>query len=181
MLDDNKIQVIFSGPVWADGVDSLAEIMQKCLEFDLFSFNTSQSVFSIFVEQINNILLYSAEKYKKSDEEGKLHELSKGIFILGAEDSTYFMQCGNIVTSKAAEILKSRIDHINSLEKNELRQFYKECLKAENNNSESKGAGLGLIEIARRSSTPIEYELEPHDSKSLYFTMCVTVQQKKME
>ena len=177
MLADNNIHVIYSGPLWASGIDGIAEMLLKRLEFDDLSFNASQSVFSIFVEQINNMMMYSAEKDLKNDSEGNQLEISKGNFILGIQDTTYFVQSGNLVTDNNAKILKSRIDHLNALDKKELRQYHKQLLYAEDDNPQSKGAGIGLIEIARRASDTITYEFEPHSDGLQYFTMYITIRQ----
>jgi len=177
MLDKNKIRVIYSGPIWAGGVEGMAELLTKRLEYDEVPFCSSQAVFSIFVEQMNNMMMYSADKEPKTNTEGALLEVSKGIFILGIQESTYFIQSGNVVTNNSASILKTRIDHLNTLDKKGLRKFYKERLKSDNDNPESKGAGLGLIEIARRASTPIEYEFDTYDDKRQYFTMYLTIKQ----
>jgi len=177
MLDSNSIKVIYSGPIWSSGIDGIAEMLLKRLEFDDISLNASQAVFSIFVEQMNNIMMYSADKERKTSSEGDSLEVSKGIFILGIKDAKYFIQCGNVVTEYSAQILKTRIDHLNTLDKKGLRQYYKQQLHAENDNPESKGAGIGLIEIARRASAPIEYKLEPYSEGLHYFTMYITVQQ----
>jgi len=48
-------------------------------------------------------------------------------------------------------------------------------MKSENDNPESKGAGLGLTEIARRATSKIEYEFLPYGEDLSYFTMYVTV------
>ena len=177
MLEDNKISVIYSGPICSNGIDGIAEMLLKRLEFDELPLNASQAVFSIFVEQMNNMLMYSAEKEFKNYCENSREELSKGIFILGIHDTAYFIQTGNVVSNNSAEILKTRIDYLNTLDKKELRQYYKRQLNTENDNLESRGAGIGLIEIARRASGPIRYTLEPHENDLQYFTMYITVQQ----
>jgi hypothetical protein len=177
MLEDSNVRVIYSGPIWASGIDGMAEMMLKRLELDALPLSASQSVFSIFVEQINNVMMYSAEKEQRNSLQGEPQEISKGIFILGAHDDTYFVQSGNAVTNSNAEILKKRIDYLNTLDKKELRQYYKQQMSAENDNPESKGAGIGLTEIARRASGPIEYEFEPCGENLQYFTMYATVRQ----
>jgi hypothetical protein len=177
MLDENRIHLIYSGPIWPDGVDGIAEMLIKRLELDEIPLHASQSVFSIFVEQINNMLMYSADKEQRNSPEGGKIELSKGIFIVGLQDKTYFIQSGNVVSDSNAELLKKRIDYLNTLDKNELRQFYKQQMRSENDNPESKGAGLGLTEIARRASGPIEYKFEHHGEGLKYFTAYVTVKQ----
>ncbi len=79
------------------------------------------------------------------------------------------------------ELIKDRIDHLNSLDKKELRKFHRERLHAENDNPESKGAGLGLIEIARRATAPITYNFEPINEDLVYFTMYVEIDQGNKE
>jgi hypothetical protein len=76
---------------------------------------------------------------------------------------------------ESAELVKNRIEHLNSLDKQELRKYYKEQMKSENTNAESKGAGIGLTEIAKRASKPIEYDFTPYDEGLTFFTMCVTI------
>jgi hypothetical protein len=122
------------------------------------------------------MMMYSAEREQKNSPEGQ-QEISNGIFMLGIKNNEYFVQCGNVVTDNSAEILKNRIDHLNTLEKKDLRQYYRQQLKAENENLESRGAGIGLTEIARRASGLIEYEFEPCGEGKQYFSMYVTVQQ----
>ena len=176
-LDDHNIHIIYNGPIWASGIDGIAEMMLKRLELDDMPYSASQGVFSVFVEQINNMMMYSAEKDQRSDAQGNLTQVSKGIFILGIHDSAYFVYTGNVLTDKNAATLQSRIDHLNTLDKKELRKYYKQQLHAENDNEESKGAGIGLIEIARRASDRIEYELEPLGEGLQYFTMYITIRQ----
>ena len=177
LLEDNHIIAVYSGYIWSSGVNALAEMLLNRLEFDDMPFSTSQSIFSIFIEQINNVMMYSADKEYKTDPSGKSLEISKGIIILGVEETTYFVQCGNVITDKNAEILKARIDYLNTLDKKELRQYYKQQLNADNDNPESKGAGIGLIEIARRASDSIVYEFEPLGDGLKFFSMYITVKQ----
>jgi len=178
MLVDNNLYVIYGGPIWASGVDGMAEMLIKRLEFDELPFNASQSVFSVFVEQINNMMMYSADKEFKNNSNGESSEISKGILVLGVQGSTYFMQSGNLVTKENAFILKNRIDYLNTLDKQQLRKFYKQRTLAANDNKESKGAGLGLIVVARRSTSPIEYEFEPFDDEHLFFSMYISIGQE---
>jgi hypothetical protein len=176
-LKEHNVYVVYNGPIWANGIDGIAELLIKRLEFDDLSLSASQSVFSVFVEQINNMMMYSAEKDIRSDNAGNQTEIKKGIFVLGIKNSEYFVRTGNYITDKNAEILKKRIDHLNSLDKKELRKYHKQQLHAENDNDESKGAGIGLTEIARRASDPIKYVFEPSGGGLQYFSMYITIRQ----
>ena len=175
MLNNYNISVLYSGPIWAAGIDGPAELLQRRLDFDSIPYSFAQSVFSIFVEQMNNMLMYSAEKEHYERIGGKKSTVSKGSFILGIQDKTYFIQTRNIIKDSNIEPLKKRIDYLNTLDKKELRLYFKKQIKVENDSPESKGAGLGLIEIARRASSDIEYEFESLNDGLSYFSMYVTI------
>ena len=52
----------------------------------------------------------------------------------------------------------------------ELKIFYKEKLKSKPDMS-SNNAGLGLIEMARKASKPIEYRIDDADEKISFFSI----------
>jgi len=175
LLTEHNISMIYNGPLWSEGIDGMAEFLQKRLDMDDMPLSASQAVFSVFVEQMNNMLMYSAEKEKHEHPETGAKETSSGVFVLGSHDKSYYVQTGNVIKNSSVGLLKERIDYLNTLDKKELRQYYKEQMKAENDNPESRGAGLGLTEIARRATSKIEYEFIPYGEGLSYFTMYVTV------
>jgi len=177
MMDEHDIQAVYSGPLWANGVDNMAEMLIKRLELDEIPFHASQAVFSVFIEQVSNMMLYSAQRETKADAQGNPQKVTKGIVVMGARGTEYFIQTGNLVTNRNAEILKTRIDYLNRLDKKQLRAYHKEQLMEENENEESRGAGLGLIIVARRATAPIAYEFKPHDEGHQYFSMYITIEQ----
>ena len=177
-----NIKVIYNGPMWEDGVKGLAEMVRNHLTHDQLSGNASKAIFSVFVEQVTNILMYSEEKEQYSQPpDFELVDVSIGTVIMGNKTDkrdTFFVQTKNAVRNDNIDFLKERIDYLNTLDKTELRQFYKEKVREENDNPDSKGAGLGLIEIARRATAPIGYSFEPITSGLSYFTMYVEITQE---
>ncbi|MCL2844964.1 MAG: SiaB family protein kinase [Chitinivibrionia bacterium] len=180
MINDLNISIIYSGPMWEDGIKGIAEMVKVNLSHDNLSGNTAKSIFSVFVEQITNMLMYSAEKgqYQTNKE---LINVPMGMLVLGQKDDMCFIQTRNAVRSEKTEYLKNKIDYLNTLNKKELRQYQKEMVQSENDNPDSKGAGLGLIVIARRASAPIEYKFEQANDGLTYFTMYVEVSLSKQE
>ena len=64
--------------------------------------------------------------------------------------------------------MQSRLELIRSLDKEGIKAYYKEKMK-EPMAEDSKGASLGLAEIARRSSLPIEFEfMEVEEQKDFF-------------
>lgn len=175
MIKQENINIIYSGPIWSNGIEGIAATLKRRLEFDDLPLSASQAIFSVFIEQMTNMLMYSAEKEIFSNAKNEELEISKGVFMLGEQNKTYFIQSGNMVQKENAELLKNKIDYLNTLDKAALRKYYKEQLKSENANPESRGAGLGLIEIARRATSKIEYTFTPLENDMLFFTIFVTI------
>lgn len=175
MLRSNNVNIIYSGPIWADGVEGIGGTLRKRLELDALPLSASQSVFSVFVEQMNNMLMYSTDKQRfRSDNQNGL-TVSSGVFILGVQGKKYFLQSGNLMKNESVDLIRERIDYLNTLDKVQMRKYYKEQMKAENKNPESRGAGLGLIEIARRASSKISYEFTPMEDGQAFFAMYVEI------
>jgi hypothetical protein len=177
VINSLNIHVIYSGPMWEEGIKGFAELVKVNLANDNIPGNMAKTIFSVFVEQVTNVMMYSAEKGQYIRPDKVLANVSLGTLMLGQKENRFFVQTRNAVNNKNIEGMKGKIDHLNTLDKKELRQYHRERLRNENDNPESKGAGLGLIEIARRATAPIGYRFEPYDDELSYFTMYVEIAQ----
>ena len=179
-----NIKVIYNGPLWDDGVKGLAEMVKNHLSHDQLTRSASKAIFSVFVEQVTNILMYSAEKEQYSQPpDYELVDASIGTVIMGNKSDkrdTFFVQTKNAIKDEDVVLLKERIDYLNTLDSTELRQYYKEKMREDNDIPGSKGAGLGLIEISRRATAPIEYSFEPISEGLSSFTMYVEITQEEV-
>jgi len=172
---DPEIILVYNGPLWSGGIYSMAEMFRQYLDLDGQPSKASLAVFAVFIEQLNNMMMHSAERVHISHPDGESSESPKGSFIVGISGDSYHIQAGNAVTLKDSETLKARIDHLNSLSKKEILDDYKERLRAESDQTDSKGAGIGLTEIAWRASSKLEYDFATREDGSLYFNIYVTV------
>jgi len=182
VVEKLNIKVIYSGPLWEDGIKGLADMVKTHLSHDQVKVNASKAIFSVFIEQVTNMLMYSAEKKEYSQPpDNELVNVSIGTLILGNrtdKSDTFFVQTKNAVKNDNISFLKTTLDHLNTLDKNELRQLHKRKLRSDDNHPESQGAGLGLIEIARRAITPIGYSFEPISDSLSFFTLYVEITQE---
>ena len=182
VVEKLNIKVIYNGPMWDDGIKGLAEMVKTHLSHDQIQGSASKAIFSVFVEQVTNMLMYSAEKEQYSQPPDYIPvDVSIGTLIMGNKTDkrdTFFVQTKNAVKDESIAFLKERIDYLNTLGKAELRQLHRESVRGENVNPESQGAGLGLIEIARRATAPIGYSFEPIADGSSFFTMYVEITQE---
>jgi hypothetical protein len=135
------------------------------------STTTALRVFSMVVENAQNIIRYSAEKYPK-DVEGE--ELSFGIIAVGQEKGNYFVICGNIVRNESIDRINNKLSNLQNMNKEELKAHYKNQLK-KGPDKDSKGAGLGFIEMARKASKPIEFGFQKIDDEFSFFSLKIVI------
>lgn len=84
----------------------------------------------------------------------------------------YVISVGNVVKEDAKTSLQHRIDELNEMDQDTLKQLYKQTLR-EGSFSEKGGAGLGLIEIARKSSDKLVYSFDSLTDSTYFFTFKV--------
>ncbi|KIM08121.1 MAG: hypothetical protein KU28_04385 [Sulfurovum sp. PC08-66] len=166
-LESEGIMFSFVGPVSHNVVEGVGTVLRNKMELEAVSTNVSLKVFSIFVEQIQNVIRYSADRIPQDDFES---DISFGMLVVGEKNKQYFLVGGNRVTCEQKERLNDFLDKLATMSKEELKQFYKERRKAQPD-EHSKGAGLGFIEMARKSTEPIKYNFEKIDNESYYFTI----------
>lgn len=172
-LKANRILFCYSGPIAQSSIEGVGSTLRKNLEVEEAGNMAIFSVFSIFIEQVQNILNYSAEKLGNSEEMD--NELRVGIVVIGHEENEdYFIYCGNRIFNADIPKLSEKIDNINGLNKDELKVLYKERRRMDVEPG-SKGAGLGLIEIARRAGKPLEYSFKEIDDIFSFFSIRVVV------
>lgn len=167
-LNGKGIVFSFTGYVSEGILFALGEALKQKMVLDEADANVTRKVFSIFVEQVQNIIRYSADRV--AGDVGKRIELSSGMIAVGREGERFFVVCGNVVRREDADVLRERLQLLAAMDKDALKSYYREKLK-EPPEEQSKGASIGLIEIARRASVPIEFDFMDIDSEHAYFCL----------
>lgn len=166
----------FSGKPSQAIISSIAETFEdKMLKSNVKS-SVIQNIFSVFVEQIQNVMSYSID-VDKFENLNYSDIFSDSSFIAIGFDKTqekYYVLSGNIIDINEREAISEKIEFANSMDKKELRAYYKE-LRRSGEDKHSKGAGLGIIEMAKRSSRPMEFSFERIDEKKLFFSLKVII------
>ena len=96
------------------------------------------------------------------------------IVIIGSADGLYSVSSGNVILENDVAELRDRLDEINSLDKEGLKRIYKERLRRERA-PDSTGAGLGLIDIARRTTGKLDYSFVELDAEHEFFSLSAKV------
>lgn len=164
------IDFYYNGPLWQTFIEEVCEFVKGMIE----SGDTRKSahkVLSVFIEQIQNIMKYSAEEKKNL---GKGTKRKSGLIVIGRIQGKTYIMSGNLITKEQKEGLSERLNKIKKMDKDELKQYFKEQIKSEPED-DFQSAGLGLIDIARKASEPVEFAFEQVNEEFFYFAIKVFI------
>ncbi len=130
--------------------------------------STRKRVFHIMIECLQNVTKHS-DDFDKND-----RQIGNGLFIIGQEKSAFYVITGNLVRNEKIKALEERLIAINQADPAELKElFLKQMMEGKLN--EKGGAGLGLIDIARKSGRKLFYHFVPYDNHRHYFLLAVSI------
>jgi hypothetical protein len=170
-LRNRKILISFSGRLTQGLIEEYGAAVRQYLEDEARPTSEIREIFSIFIEQTQNIKNYCLRK-KESQHYDDI--TSSCIVTIGktAEGSTIW--AGNLIENEDIPSLVQKLDMLSNLDKNELKQLYKELLRKELPEGVT-GAGIGLVDMARKSRLPLEYTVTPLDENVSFFTLKAVV------
>jgi hypothetical protein len=128
-----------------------------------------RKVFHVMVECLQNV-----SRYSDSSIDHNYLYAGMGVFVVTRSSDEYCITTGNAMeTSKITE-LKNTLDSINSMDKDTLNEMYKKQIK-EGQLHEKGGAGLGFIDIKRKTGNTLSYEFMEIDDEYSFFILSSSI------
>lgn len=159
----------YCGYITESVLEGIGMALRTKLVIDRTERRIAKSLFSIFVEQVQNVVRYSAERAFGADE-GERSELSFGILSIGRDETGYFVACGNAIRVGDVARVRGGLEEIGRLDHDQLLDLYKQTLKGERPEG-SKGAGVGLMEIARLATGGLTFDFADIGTDLSFFTI----------
>jgi len=133
---------------------------------------TRKRVYHTMVETLQNM-------NKHSDEISEEGDIGKGLFMIGNNEERYYIITSNKVKRDRISHLENAIREVNAATPEELNVMYKQQLK-DGKLSIRQGAGLGLIDIVRKTQQKLQYQFIPLDDEdNLFFILKVEISKSK--
>ncbi len=151
--------------------DVLLSFAEANLDYSEQSAKLKKRVYYILVESLQNITRHQIIE--------KENEANAGLLIQNKE-GTYYITTANTIVNTNIDDLRKKIESINSLSEDELKALYKQIL-AEGDMTDKGGAGLGLIDIARKSGNKIQADFVPLDKNHTQFIMQACINENKSQ
>ncbi|HBS85063.1 MAG: hypothetical protein A2W91_07490 [Bacteroidetes bacterium GWF2_38_335] len=174
-MQANEINLIYEGEITHQITKAFLTLTEASLEKSDDTNQVQKRVFHVMVECLQNITKHADEIDMSELVDAKF---SKGILMIGKCDDEYFVTTGNVIKNDKIDGLKVMLEHINSLNKEELRNLYIKQLN-EGKLSDKGGAGLGFIDIARKTGHRLEYEFLPINGHYSFFVLKMKITRQK--
>lgn len=168
---ERNIVLDFQGAISQEMVVGMAELLKNKFSQEVGRANSVKKLFSIFIEMAQNIAIYSAERVYLNDRHG---DVGAGIIVVTEEKKNYNITSGNLVKKTSIPKIIEQCQKINRMNKEELRQFYKAQIKSSRRRGK-RGAGVGLIDIARKSGNKIQYSVTPVEGLNSFLVLAVKI------
>jgi hypothetical protein len=98
----------------------------------------------------------------------------RGIVMISRDDDNYNVITGNVVKNEKVPEMTKNLEHINSLDKEELSALYKQQMK-EGTISDRGGAGLGFIDIVKKTGSKLIFQFQYLNEDLSFFILTSTI------
>lgn len=169
-FEDQGVMIVFNGPFSHSVIEELGEAVKKYLQSAEAPKDRVADVFSVFIEQAQNLKNYTSRRDIDLPEESSERN---GTLVIARHGGHYVVSSGNVVLREDAEPIRERLDTITELDGDALKKLYKQRLREPM--ADPGKAGLGFISMARKASGPIEYTIRNLSDGTAFFNISVTI------
>jgi len=163
MMTSHDLLFVYQDAINANTSESILSITEIRLKISGAEKKIKRKVFNVLVECLQNITNHTEIDANESAKR-------PSVVVLGKGENHFFITTGNLVHNSNAEWLKEKIELLNKLDSMGLKEIYKDTM-VNSDFSPKGGAGLGLIDILRKSGNKVQAEFEKVNDKLSFFTM----------
>ncbi len=162
------IMICFAGPFYRSIIEELGNALRSYLEVERLTKTSLMDVFSVFVEQTQNVRNYIGRAAGDTES-----DYNNAIIIVGRTGDRHVVASGNVVRRRDITGAVEMIEHLRGLDKSGLKALFMERMRAPR--AAGGSAGLGLIDMARKASQPLQYSVRDIGDDRCFFSLRVVV------
>ena len=167
MMTENNINMIWCGHISQDIGKEVLSITETKLSEDDIELNLKRRVFGTLVELLDNVASYSPGKEAEN-------KFGMPVAMIKLVDKAYSITTGNLILNSQVSHFKEKIDLINRYDRKGLKEFFVRSLSRQTIKSDSTG-NMGLIEMARKSGSRLDYQFEQVNELYSYYIVTVKI------
>jgi hypothetical protein len=159
-----RLMFAYRGVVTSENSIPLLMLLEKEMENSEFGHVGRKRLFMFVLESLQNVSRHSDHASHSS----------MSIVVYSKTGSGYTVTTGNVLPVANINDLKSKLVEINSLNAEEIKNVYRQML-INSEFSDKGGAGLGLLEMAKKTGNKLDFDFVPIDERFSYFILSKTV------
>jgi hypothetical protein len=163
-LSDNTV-LSFIGELDTGSIDSLLSELEETLNKFDDNIKVRRRIFNVLTELLQNLFHHSDEI--QPDDTGKT---PSSVCIVNKSDTEYIITSVNYIRNDKVDGFRKKLERINNLTPEELKSYYLEVLD-NGEKSDKDGAGLGMIEISRKTGDKLNFEFIKLDDEFSLFIL----------
>ncbi|MEM8894283.1 MAG: SiaB family protein kinase [Bacteroidota bacterium] len=169
---DNNIILMHKGELTFDLVTSLIETLEGRINAIEPERKVQRVFYSVVTECIQNLYYHMDEV--RDEDVISTYDSRSGLILVMARKRFFRVLTGNFIPNYRIPTLQNSLDKINSMDYDELRDYYKDIL-SDGKYSEKGTAGLGFVEIAKKTKSQLQYSFQQITDEYSYFTFQVRI------
>ena len=173
MMERDHIILSFKGQITKELLDSVYQIMESRMQAIDEDPKRKKKVYNILVESLQNIY-HHMDELQQEVNSNETNSKDAMFMIVRGGDGIYYIHTGNYVMNSKCGEITNQIEKVNNMNPEELRAHYVTRL-SNTELSDKGGAGLGLIDIARKSWNKLEYNVNRVSEEYSFFSLIVSI------
>lgn len=161
MMQNHDLHYFYRGYFNQEIIVDILTLVEQNLIGNDYPPKLRKKIYNLLVEALQNITRHQvpppAPQYENTS-----------ITAIQGKPDRYLLSTANLISNKDIPKIKERINFLNWQGKEDLKEFYKTQLVS-GDITEKGGAGLGLIDMVRRSESYLAYDFYQVDANTSYF------------
>jgi hypothetical protein len=169
-----KLILVYDGDFTQETTKSILAMAERNLDSSGEESGIKRKVFNVMVEALQNIVKHSSEDGLSA---GSLVSKS-AIFMISKDEKKYCVMTGNPIPKPAVAKLTANLTDLNTKDKEGLKEMYKGIIK-NTQISDKGGAGLGFVDMARKSGEKLEFSFDAMNAEYDFFCLKINISREK--
>lgn len=170
-LKTGDVLMAYKGKITSEAVNSILDQIEKQLYEKNEDSVTIKKIYNVLVEGLQNLYHHiENETYEIKNMFGEKF----GLFVITKIDNSYRISLGNFIDEEKKNFLTEKIEKINSLSREELKDLYKYILNHQQMSAKG-GGGLGLVDIAKKTRNKLDYTYHHFNNNWYFYNLNVVI------
>jgi hypothetical protein len=167
-FNQRQILLCFNGPFSKGLLEEIGMALKNYSQKDSLP-SVTMDVFSVYIELTQNIRHYGLSKGYDDTES------SATVVVARDSDDRYLIYAGNLIEPDDAQSFSNKIAQLADMDKTQLKAAYKKKLHEPRELNAISGAGLGLLEVARKTSEPLISSLAQAENGKMFLSLLAVI------